>query len=234
MQSSTMINRIHNLDISYFNEINTPEKAYWLGFIWADGNISKSSERSSGMNRLRLSQKWTEKQHLEKFKQAINTDYDIKPVYHANNKTVAQLDINCRPLCQALCSLGYSTKDKRTDLPQINSNLIPHFIRGYFDGDGCLSLYTQKIKKWTVNKQEFSITGNKIFISNIKKILTVNAHVTPGVELKFYKKSPDSASVRYGKISDIIKLHEYLYNNADVYLETKHQKFIEFLSRYAS
>lgn len=229
-----MINRTHNLDISYFDEINTPEKAYWLGFIWADGNITKTSKRSSGANRLRLTQKWTEKQHLEKFKQAINADYEIKPIYHANDKTVAQLDINCRPLCNALSLLGYDVKTKRTSLPQIDQDLIPHFIRGYFDGDGCLSLYTQKIKKWTVNKQEFSITGSKIFIEKIKKILTENAHVTPEIAIKFYKKSQFSASVRYGKISDIVKLYEYLYQNANVYLETKHQKFVEFLSRYAS
>lgn len=234
MQSSTMINRKHSLDISYFDEINTPEKAYWLGFIWADGNITRTSKKSSGVNRLRLAQKWTEKQHLEKFKQAIHADYEIRPVYHANDKTVAQLDINCCPLCHTLSVLGFDIKPKRTSLPPMNQKFISHFIRGYFDGDGCLSLYVQRIKKWNVNKQEFSITGNKIFIAEIKKILTEDAHVTPDVTIKHYKKSPSSASVRYGKISDIAKLYEYLYRNADVYLETKHQKFVEFFSRYAS
>lgn len=234
MQPTATANRRHTLDPTYFNVIDTEEKAYWLGFLWADGNISKTSTRSSGPNRLRIAQKWVERQHLELFKTAMKTDYAIIPVYHENNNVVAQLDINSRPLCETLQNLGYGSKTERITMPRIQKNLIPHFIRGYFDGDGGLSLYFQQIKKWTVPKQEFSITGQTPLMNEIKTVLTNDAGVTPTVKLKRYKRSPSVSSIRYGKKSDIVKLYRYIYENASIYLDSKHEKFVDFFSRYAS
>lgn len=234
MQPSTLINRTHCINSEYFQKIDTEEKAYWLGFLWADGNIVKTNPRSSGPNRLRLAQKWEEKHHIEKFNQAISSNYPIYLIQHENNHTVAQLDINCRPMCESLQKLGYSVKTKRTHIPCIKKSLLHHFIRGYFDGDGCLSLYVQHIDKWAVCKQEWSITGNKELMNEIKSVLTLNADVTPSVKMKLYKNSPESASIRYSKKTDIQKLYDYLYENATVYLESKHQKFVDFFSRYTS
>ena len=234
MQSLTMINRRHRINASYFDSIDTPEKAYWLGFVWADGCISKTTTRASGPNRMRLAQKWSERHHLERFNKTIEADYSITCVKHPNGAKVAQLDVNCRPFCEARERLGYDVKAKRVHVPAIPKALLPHFVRGYFDGDGCLSLYDQTVKQWTVHKQEWSITGQRGLMAEIKTILTADAGVTPSVELKQYKRSPDTASVRYGKKADVAKLHDYLYQNASVYLESKHQKFVDFLSRYAS
>lgn len=72
-------------------------------------------------------------------------------------------------------------------------------------------------------------------MQNIKDILTENAGVTPTVKLKEYTRSDsDTVSLRYGKIGDVISLYHYLYDNATVYLESKHQKFVDFFSRLAS
>lgn len=234
MQSSTTINRKHTVNANYFKNINTQEQAYWLGFIWADGGISKTTTRASGPNRLRISQKWEEKHHLDAFQKTIQSDYEITPVTHKNGHVVGQLDINCRPLCEDLQHLGYDIKSKRIHIPTLQDDLIHHFVRGYFDGDGGLSLYTQQIKRWTVCKQEWSITGNKHFMQEMKILLTKYANVTATVEMKYYKKSPDTASVRYGKKDDIKKLYNYMYTDATVYLQSKHQKFEDFFSRYAS
>ncbi len=234
MQTSTQVNRKHTVNESYFNNIDTQEKAYWLGFIWADGSISKTSKRSSGPNRLRVTQKDAESDHLKKFKTAIGADNEIKFVDKGNGHIIAQLDINSRLLCESLQKLGYGPKNVRVHIPKIRKNLLHHFIRGYFDGDGCLSVYEQKVKKYMINKQEWSLTGNKILMQEIQDLLTVSAQVTPTVALKDYKKSPATASLRYGKNIDIILLYVYLYKNAAVYLHTKHNKFIEFFSRSAS
>lgn len=229
MQSSTMINRQHGINSEYFDNINTQEKAYWLGFIWADGNITKTTPRASGPNRLRIAQKWQEREHLESLKTELNADYNIKPISHDNGCVVGQLDINCRELCKALQNMGYDVKNKRIHLPNIPTNLMQHFIRGYFDGDGALSLYTQTVKQWTIRKQELSITGNIHLMTEIKNVLNNSANVTPTVKLKYYKRSPDTASIRYGKISDILCIYNYLYKDATVYLTSKHQKFVDFL-----
>lgn len=234
MQASTQINRTHVLNDRYFSSIDTQEKAYWLGFIWADGSISQTTKRSSGPNRLRVTQKWPERTHLEAFRDAIGSDYELIRVPHVGGHDTAQLDVNSRPFCEALEKLGYGPKTVRIHIPAIDPTLLRHFIRGYFDGNGGLSLYTQKVRKWTVFKQEWSITGNETLIAEIQDILSRDAGTTPTVQLKPYKRSPGTKSLRYGKKADIALLHEYLYENATVYLESKHEKFVEFFSRYAS
>lgn len=231
MQTSNTINRQYTLNENYFDIINSEEKAYWLGFLWADGGINKTTQRASGANRLRITQKWSELKHIEKFKKTINTNYPIRCITHQNGAKVAQMDINSRHLCKTLEQLGYGTKDKRIKVPNISENMLPHFVRGYFDGDGCLSLYTQTIKKWTINKQEWSITGQRKLLLQIKDILTNNAGVTPSVKLKEYNKTKnDIVSLRYGKKSDIEKLYAYMYSNCSVYLNSKYQKFVEYFS----
>lgn len=233
MQSST-VNRRHTINEQYFTKIDSPEKAYWLGFLWADGNITKTAPRASGPNRLRIAQKWAERKHLQEFLKALQSNYAFTCIHHTGGHDVAQLDINSRPICESLEKLGYGTKSQRTQLPNIPNNLMSHFIRGYFDGDGCLSIYTQTIKKWTIKKQEWSLTGHHVLMENIQKTLTDQAGVTATVKLKYYKRSPETASLRYGKKADVVKLYDYMYQNATVYLSSKHQKFVEFFSRFAS
>lgn len=238
MQPSTRINRTHSINDKYFDDIDTQEKAYWLGFIWADGSISKTAARSSGPNRLRITQKWSERKHLERFRNEIGSDYSLKHIYqnrcYKENAELAQLDVNCRPLCAALEQLGYGPKNVRVHIPDINQSLLRHFMRGYFDGDGCLSIYTQQVRQYAVHKQEWSLTGNAVLMAKIKDILSEQAGTTPTVRLKTYKRSPMTASLRYGKKADIATLYEYLYENATVYLDPKHEKFVEFFSRLAS
>lgn len=234
MQSSTQINRKHSLNDGYFDKIDSQEKAYWLGFIWADGSISRTAKRASGPNRLRVTQKWQERAHLETFRDILGSDYELVRVPHAGGHDTSQLDVNCRPLCQALEKLGYGPKTIRIHVPSIDQSLLRHFMRGYFDGDGGLSLYQQKVRRWTVNKQEWSITGNAVLMAEMRDILSRDAGTTPTVQLKPYKRSPGTKSLRYGKKDDIRLLYGYLYEYATVYLNSKHEKFVEFFSRCAS
>ena len=78
MENKMQINRKHKVNEKYFDKINSQEKAYWLGFLWADGSIYKTATRSSGNNRLNITQQKSEIDHLKKFKKSINCDYDIK------------------------------------------------------------------------------------------------------------------------------------------------------------
>ncbi|UYZ23301.1 LAGLIDADG family homing endonuclease [Mesobacillus jeotgali] len=62
------------LDENFFGKITTEEKAYWLGFILADGSVSKENRR----NCITLSLSRKDKEHLYKFKKSIKATYDIK------------------------------------------------------------------------------------------------------------------------------------------------------------
>lgn len=222
------VNRKHTLDETYFDNIDTERKAYWLGFLWADGSVSKTAPRCAGYNRLTLTQKVTEKQHLQLFLTNINANYNL---YYKQDTNVYSVHINSRHMCEALLNLGYGTKDKRIHIPKIPKTLMHHFIRGYFDGDGCLSVYQQHYKTYTINKQEWSLTGNPTLLHEIKTILETDANTTPTIKMKTYKRTDKAVGLRYGKKADIEQLYDYLYDNATIYLETKYNKFIEYFSR---
>ena len=223
------INRKHNVNAAYFSDIDTQEKAYWLGFIWADGSINKTAPRCSGPNRFTLSQIETESDHLQTFIQAIECSYT--PVLRDRDRTPGKrtlvLNINSRPFCMALENLGYGTKEQRTGIPPMPQELLHHFIRGYFDGDGCLSVYEQNHTR----RQEWSLTGNEKLLVEIQKILNAETSVSKNVKLKRYKRTTKAVGLRYGRRSDIPALYEYMYKDATVYMESKHRKFEMFFQR---
>lgn len=226
------INRIHNVDHDYFEKINTQEKAYWLGFLWADGSISKTASRSSGKNRMQLSQKADNVEHLKLFANAIKAPANIRySIGTYNGQPVANLSINSRKFCIHLERLGFDIKSRRIHMPKMSTSLYRHFIRRYFDGDECLSVYVQTSQKTSVNRQEFSLTGNETLMLEIQQILNEQTTVSKRVHVKHYKRTNKAVSLRYGRKADIAALEHYLYDKATVYLKEKHDKFIEFNSR---
>lgn len=226
------INRKHSINENYFKNIKTEKQAYWLGFLWADGNLTKTSERCSGKNRLCLSQKTSEIKHLKAFLKEINGNYQIKTKKVLEKYSISTIHINSRIFCKTLEEIGFDIKEKRTNIPKISKKLIRHFIRGYFDGDGCLSIYVQNIQnKWFTNKQELSFTGNPLFIQNLKNAIENEINITKTIKIKTYKKTTKATSLRYGKKEDVDKIFHYLYDNSTIYLKSKYNKFIEFYSR---
>lgn len=223
------INRKYSVNAEYFSDINTQEKAYWLGFIWADGSINKTAPRCSGANRFTLTQVETEANHLQAFVQAIECNYTpvLKDLNRPLGKRTLALDVNSRPFCMALENLGYGTKEHRTDIPAMPRELLHHFIRGYFDGDGCLSVYKQN----DTRRQEWSLTGNEKLLVQIQNILNQETSVSKNVALKRYKRTTKAVGLRYGRRSDIPALYDYMYDGATVYMKSKHQKFEMFFQR---
>lgn len=230
MHPSQDINRRHSLNTHFFDTICTEQQAYWLGFLWADGSWSKTSPRCSGPNRLTLCQKRAEINHLQLFLDTIEADYPIRNFNGGYGKAVIA-HINSRPLCVSLERLGFARKDQRIHIPPIPPSLLHHFIRGYFDGDGCLSVYTQTIRDVVVNRHEWSLTGNPEFIRNIRSAIEQNVDVSHRVKIQTYKRTDKAVSLRYGRKSDIVALHDYLYQDATVYLDSKYQRFVEFFTR---
>lgn len=230
MLSSYDINRRHSLNTHFFDTIHSEEQAYWLGFLWADGSWSKTAPRCSGPNRLTLSQKLSEINHLQLFLNTLEADYPIRRFTSGYGAAVAA-HINSRPLCISLERLGFARKDQRIHIPPIPPSLLHHFVRGYFDGDGCLSVYQQTVGNAVINKQEWSLTGHPEFITNIRQLIEQNVDVSHRVKIKTYKRTDKAVTLRYGRKSDIVALHDYLYQDATVYLDSKYQQFVEFFNR---
>lgn len=102
--------RTKNVDHDFFENIDTEAKAYWLGFLVADGCLI-SNAKGGKANRIEFNLKMEDWDHLEKFKKDIKSDHEIKLIEKNNKKrgfvsTVCNLRINSTKLCRDLESLG--------------------------------------------------------------------------------------------------------------------------------
>lgn len=213
----------------YFEVIDSEEKAYWLGFMFADGFITNKSKHSNYKVGLTLSS--VDKSHIEKFNRCINSTYPIN-TYEIKQNTGA---FNTKPYSRLIISsekMALDLIDKGCVLNKTNvlifpssdklpKNLIPHFIRGYNDGDG--SITCSKNKKNSID-YKIKITSTKEFLEVIKKYYDV-----PHLKLeKRHKNNSNNYTLTLGGNIKVEKILNNLYSNATIYLERKYDKYIEF------
>ena len=96
--------------------------------------------------------------------------------------------------------------------------LIRHFVRGYFDGDGCVS------------NRIFSIVGTDDFLSDTQNILIKELGLS---KTKFYKRHKESSNniveIRYCGKNNLKKIMNWFYSDATIYLERKYEKFKNYV-----
>lgn len=210
--------RYHNLnrkrtckkhyDKNIFKIIDTEEKAYWLGFLYADGyvDINKGIE---------LSLKADDLEHIKKFKTFMKSNHKIS---YRKNVNAYRISITSQELAQDLTNLGcHQAKSLTLKFPtkeQVPEHLIHHFMRGYFDGDGCICISSEQ--------PIFIVTGTSNFLDKYEKIiLNVLNKNKPN---KRYNDGK-AYNIRYGGNKQCKKIFDFLYENATVYLKRKYDKF---------
>jgi len=210
-------------DENFFENINTKLKAYWLGFLFADGCVRDI--KGGYVLKIKLSR--TDEKHLLYFLQHIGSNQkelrtETSRFKGKNGKyyesTGKVLLINSKKIVKDLIKLGCSQNKTNTiKFPTIENKLIPSFILGYFDGDGCI---TQKNVK---NKIYYSMTftsGSKQFLEKIKEELLKNEiHSISQYDYKTFYRLQISNKI------DLLKIKNYYYNSNDFHLERKKNKF---------
>lgn len=208
-----------------FDLIDTPEKAYWLGFLYAD--VYNYTDKR---HFLRLHLKSTDINHLKKFCQFMN--YDEKQIKHLSytdkntNKTYysVRVTMNSIHLTDQLTKLGcMQAKSLIITYPDwLDESLHLHFIRGVFDGDGSLK---SRDSKDNTTEWNWSIAGTKELVSKIKDLF-YNQH---DILLQLRHHAPDPATNTWViessgnlKVQQICAL---LFKDATVYLDRKHQQY---------
>ena len=210
--------RRHKFNEEYFRRIDTEEKAYWLGFIAADGCVYKNSNAW----RLQINLKSSDKHHLEKFQAAIGSNYKIAEKL-VNTSEVCQLKINSKTLCEDLISLGIiQRKSLIVRMPNIKPDLIRHFIRGYFDGDGNIKNFDDKNGR---HRHNFNIAGGIDMLKDINKELPCD------LDLYKIKRTKSVFSLETTAKEKLISIYNYLYNDSTVCLERKKDIFSNLMSR---
>ena len=128
-------NRKYSLDEDFFGVIDSEEKAYWLGFIAADGGVYKRT--------LEITLKSSDVGHLRKFASAINSDCPIKGIRKDGIITKYRIRINSVKVVKDLSMLGIVPNKTFIvrPTPGISKSLLRHYWRGVVDGDGCLRIF---------------------------------------------------------------------------------------------
>lgn len=216
-------NRKFTYDISFFKQVDTEEKAYWLGFIYADGCIT-----NDGLE-LKISKK--DIALLERFKKDIQSNHPIKHYVqngYREGSEMIRLSIYSRELAKDLELLGaIQNKTHFIQFPDcVPDNLIPHFIRGYFDGDGSCTLY--KVKGLHHYKFEVSIVGTSNFLEALK-VHFAKGGLNPEVKLlqRHKERNDNIRTLKYSGVQNGLKVMKYLYQDATRYLDRKHERFTE-------
>ena len=126
----------------FFDRITTPEQAYWLGFISADGCIVATARNPEGSH-LAMQLALRDKGHLVKLKEALGANASVRTRVHQTfGKTLgsALLSVGSRRLTDALLALGVTPRKSATMEPWDGpAGLMRHYWRGMVDGDGSLA-----------------------------------------------------------------------------------------------
>lgn len=208
---------------SIFFKTWSPEMAYILGFIGADGNICHSGRAHT------LHLACDDKDIIEKIKQILSYGGPIYQKIRDNGKISYSLRICDQIIFNDLLRLGITERKSLTFTPpKIPKYLIRHFIRGYFDGDGSVYLRNISYKsKLVVDFYTASQPMSEFLYLKMKHLLKDSYNGKVRIAMA-HQKTP-YYRINLGHKS-AFKLFAYMYNDADLYLERKHKKFIEGLN----
>lgn len=210
----------YSVNQNYFEQIDNEWKAYWLGFLYADGCVQHYTKNKKSKNTVSLALKEDDAEHIQKFLDSVQSNSPIKH-YKTNYKNhyAARASVSNKKLCEDLIIHGcYPNKTFILKFPDLRKDLIRHFIRGYFDGDGCISINLEK-KSVRIN-----IVGNENMLKNICNHLLENCNASIPV---FQQKNTKSNiySIQWGNIYVCKKIYQYLYKDSNIFLDRKLKKF---------
>lgn len=201
----------YKINESFFKKIDSEEKAYFLGFFYADGCFVKD------VPAIQISVKESDSEILQKLLNTANSNHPIYTSKNGNGR-IAVFRIRNKCFFEHLKKFKINHyKTKRLFFPEyIPNSLIRHFIRGYFDGDG--SVYILKNKKIGA-----SICGNKKFITGLSKFLNKN-NIRHSIN-KQRTKNMFLWSVCMSGMYSAISFLNYLYKDSTIYMNRKFLKF---------
>lgn len=200
-----------NLDENYFENIDRIDKAYFLGFMLTDGNISLKE------NVIRLALSSKDEEILNIFKEKTGNENKIcVREDEKHNERIFQL--RSKKWKDDLSKYGVvPQKTAISEMPIIQKNMMPHLIRGMIDGDGWISAASHHI----------GFCGNEKTVTQLKNYLVETLNV---YNVKVIHPSENLWQVSWASIKDIIKIGNYIYQDKnDCYLKRKYNNFLQII-----
>lgn len=200
-------NRQHTIDEHVFDAIDTPEKAYWLGFVWADGCVSGRAlwiglQASDGL-------------HLEGLAHLLSSDTPVRYKCYEYEGFApshrAIFNVSGVHLSDRLKELGIlkGRPDHNLMLSQIPGNLFGSWLHGFFDGDGCAT-----------PDRRIQFCGSLLLLEALRAKLHESVGTSP--DLGIYKNcQSDYYSICYKGYHNAHKVSDLMYKDAVACLERK-------------
>lgn len=215
----TDIKNFYKVNEIAFEKIDTSEKAYWLGMLYAEAYVN------SFKSVLEFTLKKEDKTHVVKFKNFLDAENPIKTkkIKNKNGKEylASTLKIYRKKIVKDLISLGcIENKSLILTFPDysiVPKHLMRDFTRGYFDGDGCISLSSRRKGR----ECSVAFVGTVEFLDGIRKEMDLPK--------KKYQTEGNAFSLKYDGVDIPLNILNYMYRDAEVYLERKYNLYRQFL-----
>lgn len=205
----------------FFDEIDTEEKAYFLGMLFGDG----FNNQKAGFVVLGL--KEDDKDILEKLSAVIESNRPLAAYLHKSNEgfkdcMTYRLTMSSRYVCERLAELGcMQAKTFKIVWPEyLKPELYRHFIRGIQDSDG------------TIAPPTWGIVGTESFCERLKDIMEKECDVTGHISRATYRKVNNIRYFRVGGQLQMKKVLDWLYKDATIYMDRKYEKYQSLLKWY--
>jgi len=213
----------YTLNESYFKHCDTERKAYWLGYLYADGFVGDEH-----YNNIVFSQKQTDGYVIEQFAKDIEFTGQLRvsqPSAGTFENGLPQVVINFSSptMARDLKKLNMFPRKSMTMelLPPIAPQLMRHFVRGYFDGDGSIH---ESIRNYYKGREYYS------YHWNIIGTLPFNLKVASLLPVKSSMRDSHTPEMKYLNIDSnkkIKELYHFLYDDATFFLKRKHDIFLK-------
>lgn len=212
-------NRKYYINPNTFDIIDTQEKAYWLGFLYADGSTQNKS--------LSFSLKYSDRLQVVKLKKFLQSDHPIKKRLlgsGGNNKKQyeqAHFYATEKYLINRLKDFGIVVGRGKFTMDEIPKDLYWHWLRGFFDGDGSIG----KSKGYP----DISFCGEYDVLYWIRNLIRPYILAYCGYEKRKISKhkTANVYYLEYNGINICKPIYEKMYKDATIFLERKYLRFID-------
>lgn len=229
--------RKYKCDDTFFDCIDTEEKAYFFGLLYADGSVNKR------LTNISITLQDRDKDILEKLTQYIQPDKSLYFQDLSNRKdgvsrrNAYRLEISSIPMCNVLNSYGMvPRKSLIKTFPEVilnsNEDIKRHFIRGYYDGNGSLQMH--------LSKNDYLDGSALIIASTYEMCLSLNSifhvYVDVGTSINKIKKDNyvNAYTVYSCKIYNCEKILDWLYKDSTIYMSRKYLNYLKFREKMNS
>lgn len=215
IKSQSELQRKYAIVENYFDEIDTQEKAYILGLLYADGCNYMLR------NAVTLALKESDINILKKITGLIQPQKPIRFIKKEKKEwsNIYQITIQNKHISQRLAELGcMNAKTFKIKFPEwLNNDLTPHFVRGYFDGDG-----------W-VGKASICIVSTLNFCNSLSKIIKEKLNINTYIRARCPERKNNIRMLEISGGKQTRKFLKWMYKDATIFIERKYNKFLEHL-----